>query len=262
MVQQIELPAFIREQMARPAEPTGLLKVKADLFPAVAEVGRGEPVKVTGLVTAFGLPLPLPLLVVCRVTKKGEPPKPVGWAVTAPFIAAFGFEVPTEGWDCGEYAFQVIALTPGPPGLSEARIMRVVEPRYGGELEVARVGASPVLLYSHLLPSDINADFRVKNSGLVSERYRVILRATGIGSSQVDLPEVPPGGYWPSAATTSRLTITAPTTLAESTTGVLELFSHPVTGGRAGTLYASVTEPIDLYAVAGGLEAVAWSKVD
>ena len=264
-----ELPDFIKEMMKPEAlaklGPSEILKVTLDLKPDVPGVGRGEPIKVGGQVMAFGLPVPIPMPVVLQIVRKPETfPKPIAWSLTMPFLGSFALEVPTKDWEYGQYAFQVIVLAPGALGLSGPKVMRVEEVRLGGALEAAGLvgAASPLILYAHLLPSSVVAAFAIRNSGNVTENYQTTLASSGATSpTPRDDLSVAPGVRVPATGTVS-LTLGWPATLTITQFAILALLSHPTSGLRPGQMYAQAAETVEVQVITGGLEAVAWAKVD
>ncbi|MDP3064553.1 MAG: hypothetical protein Q8O40_15285 [Chloroflexota bacterium] len=147
------------------APPNELVKVTAKLSPPSGDVGEGAPISVKGKVTAFGLGVPMPVLIQ-MAQRPAEKLVPVAFTLSLPFSGDFSVELDTTGWAYGQYAFQAVALPlVGAPSWSPPMVKEVAEPRVGVSVSMALVGArSPLALAPGALGY---TDYTLKNTGNV-----------------------------------------------------------------------------------------------
>ncbi|MDP3063805.1 MAG: hypothetical protein Q8O40_11450, partial [Chloroflexota bacterium] len=147
------------------APPNEFVNVTAELWPPSGEVGEGAPISVKGKVTAFGMGVPMPVLIL-MAQRPAEKLVPVAFTLSLPFSGDFSVELDTTGWEYGQYAFQAVALPlVGAPAWSPTMVKAVAEPRVGATVTMGLVGKhSPVDLISGGLGY---ADYTLQNTGNV-----------------------------------------------------------------------------------------------
>ncbi|MDP3064903.1 MAG: hypothetical protein Q8O40_17125, partial [Chloroflexota bacterium] len=136
MPQQIVLPEFMAKALDtyENLPPSDVLKVTMGLSPRAEELGRGSPISISGKVTAFGLGVPM--LVLIQAARRPETNlSPLALTLSAPLTGDYAVRLDTLDWELGQYAFQALAIPPaGPPGVAPLHFTTLAEPRIGAQL--------------------------------------------------------------------------------------------------------------------------------
>ncbi|MDP3062738.1 MAG: hypothetical protein Q8O40_05955 [Chloroflexota bacterium] len=167
MPQQIALPEFIAQALDtyERLPPSEVLQVTMGVSPRAEELGRGSPISISGKVTAFGLGVPM--LVLIQAARSPETNlSPIALAVSAPLTGDYAVQLDTLDWELGKYAFQALAIPPaGPPGVAPLHFTTLAEPRIGAQLVMSIQGAQSPL--DVVAGTTVYVDRTLYNSGNV-----------------------------------------------------------------------------------------------
>lgn len=182
---QVQLPEAVLKSLdtLKTTKPNEVVKVEAKLDAPSADVGQGTPIRVTGKVTAFGIGVPM--LVLVRVSKRPDPQLiPVAVTFSAPITGDFSAKMDTEKLDFGDYALQVVAMPlVAPPAISALMTKEIAEPRVGASVAMGLQGVHSPL---DLVSGDTGyADYTLLNTGNVGLRniVRKAFFQAGVGGS-------------------------------------------------------------------------------